>query len=84
MLFLEVISVLCFGTGSYEPPQPDLVGGLMEIVFKQQEHRTQDLTPFEWEANDKDPVIRSVLLQLILMRELVVDSFYYVHMVCSI
>ena len=73
VLFLEVISVLCFGSGSYEPPQPDLVEGLMELIFNQKEQRTQNLTPFEWEANDDNPVIRSVLLQLILMRELVIS-----------
>ena len=71
MLFLEVISVLCFGSGSYGPPQADLIEDLMDIVFNQQKHRTQDLTPFEWEASDENPVIRSVLLQLIIKRELV-------------
>ena len=65
--------MLCFGSGSYEPPQPDLVEGLMELVFNQKEQRTQNITPFEWEANDDNPVIRSVLLQLILMRELVIS-----------
>jgi hypothetical protein len=69
MLFLEVISVLCFGSGSYGPPKADLIEGLMGIVFNQQQHRTQDLTPFEWEASDENPVIRSVLLQLIIKRD---------------
>ena len=65
MLFLEVVSVLCFGQGSYEPPTPELIEVLMKQVFQNQ--TTQHLTPLEWEENDSSPVIRSVLLQLILM-----------------
>ena len=66
MLFLEVVSVLCFGQGSYEPPTPELIELLMNQIFKK-EQVTQDLSPLEWEENDSSPVIRSVLLQLILM-----------------
>ena len=66
MLFLEVVSVLCFGQGSYEPPTPELIEVLMNQIFKK-EQVTQDLSPLEWEENDSSPVIRSVLLQLILM-----------------
>ena len=65
MLYLEVVSVLCFGQGSYEPPTPELIEVLMKQVFLS--HTTQDLTPLEWEESDSSPVIRSVLLQLILM-----------------
>lgn len=66
MLFLEAVSVLCFGQGSYEPPTPELIEVLMKQVFQNQ--TTQDLSPLEWEENDSSPVIRSVLLQLILMQ----------------
>ena len=65
MLFLEVVSVLCFGQGSYESPTPELIELLMKQVFQNQ--ATQDLTPLAWEESDSSPVIRSVLLQLILM-----------------
>ena len=70
MLFLEVVSVLCFGQGSYEPPSPKLIEVLIQQVFQSDQvtHRaTQNLTPLKWEENDSSPVIRSVLLQLILM-----------------
>ena len=66
MLFLEVVSVLCFGQGSYEPPTPELIEVLMNQIFKK-EQVTQDLTPLSWEEPDSSPVVRSVLLQLILM-----------------
>ena len=66
MLFLEVVSVLCFGQGSYEPPTPELIELLMKQIFKE-ERVTQDLTPLAWEEADSNPVVRSVLLQLILM-----------------
>ena len=66
MLFLEVVSVLCFGQGSYEPPTPQLIEVLMKQIFKA-EQVTQDLTPLAWEEADSNPVVRSVLLQLILM-----------------
>ena len=66
MLFLEVVSILCFGQGSYEPPTPELIEVLMGQVF-QSDQATQDLTPLEWEESDSSPIIRSVLLQLILM-----------------
>ena len=66
MLFLEVVSVLCFGQGSYEPPTPELIEVLMKRIFQEQQV-TQDLTPLAWEETDSNPVVRSVLLQLILM-----------------
>ena len=66
MLFLEVVSVLCFGQGSYESPTPELIEVLMKQIFPA-EQVTQDLTPLAWEETDSSPVVRSVLLQLILM-----------------
>ena len=66
MLFLEVVSVLCFDQSSYEPPTPELIEVLMNQIFKK-EQVTQDLTPLPWEEPDSSPVVRSVLLQLILM-----------------
>ena len=64
-LFSEVISVLCFGQGSYEPPQPDLTVYLMERIF-QRDRRTQEMTALSWEQADDEPVIRSLLLQIML------------------
>ena len=69
MLFLEVVSILCFGSGSYSPPESELIEFLLGIVFNVDEKRTQDLTPFTGEQKDENPVIRSVLLQLMLSRE---------------
>ena len=66
MLFLEVVSGLCFGQGSYESPTPELIEVLMRKIF-QAEQVTRDLTPLAWEETDSSPVVRSVLLQLILM-----------------
>ena len=71
MLFLEAVSVLCFGQGSYESPTPELIEVLMKRIF-QAEQVTQDLTPLTWEETDSSPVVRSVLLQLILMGRLVI------------
>ena len=65
MFFLEMVSVLCFGSGSYEPPGRDLIEALMKRVLG--ENRTRDLTPLDWEEEDTAPVIRSVLLQLLLL-----------------
>ena len=63
-LFSEVISVLCFGQGSYEPPQHDLTVYLMERIFHRD--RTQEMTALSWEQADDEPVVRSLLLQIIL------------------
>ena len=76
MLFLEVVSVLCFGQGSYEPPTPELIELLMKQIFKE-EQVTQDLTPLAWEEADSNPVVRSVLLQLILMGRCVALRFIH-------
>ena len=66
MLFLEIVSVLCFGQGSYEPPTPELIELLIKQIFQEQQV-TRSLTPLAWEETDSNPVVRSVLLQLILM-----------------
>ena len=59
-LFSEIISVLCFGQGSYEPPQPDLTVYLMERIFHR-DRRTQEMTALSWEQADDEPVVRSLL-----------------------
>ena len=46
------------------PPEPDLIMMLMNIVFA--EKSTKMLTPFKNEKADSVPVIRSYLLQLLL------------------
>jgi len=52
----------------------------MKQIFKK-EQVTQDLTPLPWEEPDSSPVVRSVLLQLILMGRCV-DFQIYIHKYC--
>jgi len=61
---MEVISTLCFERNMLNPPEPDLIMMLMDIVFA--EKSTKILTPFKNEKADPVPVIRSHLLQLLL------------------
>jgi hypothetical protein len=75
-LFLEVVSVLCFGPGNYESPEPELIKFLMEkVCMISGDHKTtKDLTPFYWEQTDENPVIRTLLLQLILAKHISEDT----------
>ena len=66
MLFLEVVSVLCFGKVSYSDPESELICFLMDRIFKGD--KTQDIAALTWEKGDSVPVVRTVLLQLILSR----------------
>ena len=77
--FIEVVSSLCFGQSS--APEDDLVVMLLDIVFPEQREvegdgeggigGTRNLTPFKGEGGDKQPIIRSFLLQLLLEHEYV-------------
>ena len=62
---MEVISTLCFESNMINPPEPDLIKMLMNIVFVEG-NTTRILSPFKNEKADPTPVIRSYLLQLLL------------------
>ena len=62
---MEVISTLCFDHNMPNPPEPDLIMMLMDIVFAEGKS-TRLLSPFNNEKADPAPVIRSYLLQLLL------------------
>ena len=62
---MEVISSLCFEHNMLNPPEPDLIKMLMNIVFAEG-NTTRILSPFNNEKADPAPVIRSNLLQLLL------------------
>ncbi|CAI8002393.1 E3 ubiquitin-protein ligase rnf213-alpha [Geodia barretti] len=74
--FIEVVSTLCFGQSS--APEDKLIIMLLDIVFTEQmvvdegeeggkgKRGTRNLTPFKDESGDKQPIIRSFLLQLLL------------------
>ena len=64
--FMELVSTLCFGQTTL--PEPELIKRLMNIVFKDNE-KTKDFTYSDKVAADKQPVIRSFLLQLLLEHE---------------
>ena len=64
--FMELVSTLCFGQTTL--PEPDLISSLMNIVF-QDDEKTKDFTYSDKAAADKQPVIRSFLLQLLLEHE---------------
>ena len=64
--FMELVSTLCFG--QRDLPEPELVKRLMNIVFTS-DKTTKDFTYSDKTATDKNPVIRSFLLQLLLEHE---------------
>ena len=68
--FTEIVSELSFGQSN--APEDQLVAILLDIVFKEVEGRkgTKIFTPFD-DVRDKEPTIRSFLLQLILKHEYV-------------
>ena len=85
--FIEVVSGLCFGQSS--PPEDNLVEMLLNIVFTGRGDEgeeggdreggkwgTRDLTPYkeDLKERDKNPVIRSFLLQLLLEHKYVFVS----------
>ena len=84
--FMEVVSGLCFRQSS--APEDQLVVMLFDIVFTEQRevdeggegergrHGTRDLTPFSSSPADKQPVIRSFLLQLLLQHEYVIEFVF--------
>ena len=74
-----MVSGLCFGQS--RAPEDELVLMLLDNVFTEERemeegergegHKrgTRNLTPFEKKVGDKQPVIRSFLLQLLLEHE---------------
>ena len=85
--FIEVVSGLCFGQSS--APEDQLVTMLLDIVFTKQREETngeeseggkqgtRNLTPFKDEVGDKQPIVRSFLLQLLLEHEYVIECMMY-------
>ncbi|KAF6297909.1 hypothetical protein mRhiFer1_000154 [Rhinolophus ferrumequinum] len=71
--FVDLVSTMCFKDSS--PPQKDVVEALLALLFikkrlldpsqKCREH-TKSLSPFSDDVVDKNPVIRSVVLKLLL------------------
>ena len=59
---MELVSLYCFGE---QLPNPDLVRKFISYVIKD-ENETEDLTPFDGQAIDVTPVIRSFILQQLL------------------
>ena len=64
--FMELVSTLCFGQTTL--PEPALIKRLMNIVFKDND-KTKEFTYSDKAAADKQPVIRSFLLQLLMEHE---------------
>ena len=76
-----MVSGLCFGQSN--APEDQLISMLLDIVFTKQRkveeggeveggnRGTRNLTPFKKSEEDKQPVIRSFLLQLLLEYEYV-------------
>ena len=63
---MELVSTLCFGQTTL--PEPALIKRLMNIVFKDN-YKTKEFTYSVKAAADKQPVIRSFLLQLLMEHE---------------
>ena len=89
--FIEVVSRLCFGQSS--APEDELIKMLLDIVFTEPSEveeggegegercGTRNLTPFKDTPGDKQPVIRSFLLQLLLEHEYV--GLYFLCLVVN-
>ena len=59
---MELVSLYCFGE---QLPSSELVLKFISYVIKD-ENKTEDLTPFDEQAIDVTPVIRSFILQQLL------------------
>lgn len=83
--FIEVVSGLCFRQSI--APDDELVLMLLDIVFTEQreveeggegeggKRGTRNLTPFKDDVGDKQPVVRSFLLQLLLEHEYALNNY---------
>ena len=82
-----MVSGLCFGQSS--PPEDKLIIMLLDIVFTEQREMeeggegeggrrgTRNLTPFIDSVGDKQPIVRSFLLQLLLEHKYIVMNIVY-------
>uniref|UniRef100_A0A3Q3NQ34 RING-type E3 ubiquitin transferase n=1 Tax=Labrus bergylta TaxID=56723 RepID=A0A3Q3NQ34_9LABR len=64
--FIDLLSTVCFKDNS--PPARDVIKHLLSYLMVETENReihTKDLSPFD-ESPDKNPVVRSVILKLLL------------------
>lgn len=64
---MEVVSTFCFTDSEKETPEKDLVRMLMELVTQRKFPVSPgELSPYDVDAIDARPVVRSFLLQLLL------------------
>lgn len=68
---MELVSVYCFCETAPLPPERELVHMLMELVVQKrlpgpESPHTRPFSPFQEDAIDPRPVVRSFLLQLLL------------------
>ncbi|XP_035509925.1 E3 ubiquitin-protein ligase rnf213-alpha-like [Morone saxatilis] len=64
--FIDLLSTVCFKDNT--PPARDVIKHLLSYLMVETEHEqiyTKDLSPFD-ESPDKNPVVRSVILKLLL------------------
>ncbi|XP_044056409.1 E3 ubiquitin-protein ligase rnf213-alpha-like isoform X2 [Siniperca chuatsi] len=64
--FIDLLSTVCFKDNT--PPTRDVITHLLSYLMVETEHKqihTKDLSPFD-ESPDKNPVVRSVILKLLL------------------
>ncbi|CAJ1060881.1 E3 ubiquitin-protein ligase rnf213-alpha-like isoform X2 [Xyrichtys novacula] len=64
--FIDLLSAVCFKENT--PPTKGVINHLLSFLMVETEHRqtqTKDLSPFD-ESPDKNPVVRSVILKLLL------------------
>ncbi|KAM4740057.1 E3 ubiquitin-protein ligase rnf213-alpha-like [Anableps anableps] len=64
--FIDLLSAVCFKDN--KPPSKEVIAHLLSYLRIETEHKqvqTKDLTPFD-ESPDKNPVVRSVILKLLL------------------
>ena len=62
---MELVSLYCFGEESLSMPEPELVQKFIQYVIKEGKE-TQDFSPFDGQAVDATPVVRSFILQQLL------------------
>ena len=64
--FMELVSVHSFSGADSLPPERELVQKLMELVVQGPRKSTRPFSPFQGDAVDPRPVVRSFILQLLL------------------
>lgn len=65
---MELVALYCFGDESRQLPKPELVIKFIGYVIRE-DHKTEDFTPFDDQAIDTTPVVRSFILQQLLVHK---------------